>query len=144
MSLLKNTKLRIFGGLTLLLALALIIGLSLYNTPHVDIHKAKADLAVMAEDVLKDYQSNETRANRKYVDRILEVEGRITRVTFDNGNSIVTLEGEEGKPGIICQMLPEHNLNVLKFKERDSVKIKGVCTGYLIDVMMVRCVFVDE
>ena len=48
------------------------------------------------------------------------------------------------KPGIICQMLPEHNLNVLKFKERDSVKIKGVCTGYLIDVMMVRCVFVDE
>ena len=71
MSLLKNTKLRIFGGLTLLLALALIIGLSLYNTPHVDIHKAKADLAVMAEDVLKDYQSNETRANRKYVDRIL-------------------------------------------------------------------------
>ena len=143
MSLKKNTKLRVFGALTLLLAIALIIGVGLYNKPHVDIHKASADLIVMAEEVLQDYESNESKANRKYVDRIIEVEGRITKVSFDNGNSIVTLEGEAGKPGIICQMLPEHNLNVLKNKEQSSVKIKGICTGYLIDVMMVRCVFVD-
>ena len=125
------------------MALALIIGIRLYNKPHVDINKASADLAVRAEAVLQEYEANEVHANKKYVDKIIEVEGRITKVTFDNGNSIVTLEGGDGRPGIICHMLPEDNLNVLKYKEHSSVRIKGICTGYLIDVMMVRCVFVD-
>lgn len=143
MSFLKNTKFKVIGTIILVLGLALIIGFRLYNKPHVDINKANTDLAVMAHELLLDYQRDEAKANKKYVNRIIEVEGKITKVTFDNGNSIVTLGGEDGMPGIICQMLPEDNLNVLKYKERSSVKIKGICTGHLIDVMMVRCVFVD-
>ena len=143
MSFFKNTKSKVLGSLILVLGLALIIGFQLYNKPHVNINKAGADLAIRADELAEEYQMDEAKANQKYVDRILEVEGKITKVTFDNGNSIVTLGGEDGKPGIICQMLPEDNLKVLKYKERSSVKIKGICTGHLIDVMMIRCVFVD-
>ena len=41
-------------------------------------------------------------------------------------------------------MGPENNLNVLKLRKDNQITIKGICTGYLLDIIMVRCVLTND
>ena len=41
---------------------------------------------------------------------------------------------------VICQFEKENVWEVKDLKEGDNITIKGICTGYLMDVVMVRCV----
>lgn len=127
----------------LTLGIILFIGYRMYNKPHVDVEKEKAELVIRADLLLEEFQKNEGEANMKYVDKILQLEGTISRISFENGNGFVTLKGQNDESGVLCQMMPEENKNILKFKVGSKVIVKGICTGHLIDVTMVRCVFVD-
>lgn len=125
------------------LGIILFIGYGMYNKPHVNVEKEKAELVIRADRLIEDFQNNESEANTKYVDKILQLEGTVSRISFENGNGFVTLKGQNEGSGVLCQMMPVENKNILKYKVGSKVMIKGICTGYLIDVTMVRCVFVD-
>ena len=41
---------------------------------------------------------------------------------------------------VICQFGRESNEEIKDLKKGDLVTVKGICSGYLMDVVMVRCV----
>lgn len=127
-----------------MISIGLLLMLSLYNKPHLDIDKSTADLIITAQDVLDDYQKDENAANNKYVDNIIEIKGVVSNISTSDGNSIITFKGPNGISSIMCHMSPEQNLNVLKLKKDSQITIKGLCTGYLLDVIMVRCILVNN
>lgn len=118
--------------------------INLYNKPFIDIKKSSPELEITAQEILNDYQEDENSANEKYVDNLILIKGEIADISFDNGISIITLKDNNGFSSIICHMLPEANLNVLKLKKNNQVMIKGICTGYLLDIMMVRCLLTND
>lgn len=124
----------------ILIIISLFFIINLYNKPFIDIKKSNPELEITAQEILNDYRADENSANEKYVDNLIQIKGEIADISFAKGISIITLKDTSGLSSIICQMLPEDNLNVLKLKKGNQVLIKGICTGYLIDVMMVRCV----
>jgi len=109
-----------------------------------DINNSTPKFKVTAQQILKDYEKDESLANKKYVDNLIQIKGVINHISYDNGISIITLKGDNEISSIICQMLPEANSNVLKLKNGEQIIIKGICTGYLLDVMMVRCVLTKD
>jgi hypothetical protein len=48
----------------------------------------------------------------------------------------------DGYPGtsVVCQFGRESNEETKDLKKGDLVTIEGICSGYLMDVVMVRCV----
>jgi len=141
---LKGKKFKIVIGFILMISIGLLFVLILYNKPLSDIKKSKADITLSAQDLIDDYSKDELLADKKYVNNIIEIKGDIFKITADNGNSIIAFKNINGESSVLCHMLPEENLNVLKLKKNNPVIIKGICTGYLLDVIMVRCVLVNN
>ncbi len=138
----KNFKILLIG-LTLII-ISLLFILNLYNKPFRDIKNSNAEFVVSAQELLSDYQADENLANKKYVDKLIQIKGEIVDISIAKGNSIITLKDINGFSSIICHMLPEDNLNSLKLKKGDEVFIKGICTGYLLDIMMIRCIIIND
>ncbi len=116
-------------------------GFYMYNKPHKNISKAKTDLELSAIQLFADFENNEADANTKYLDKVMEVEGVVKEITKDeNGLTSITLDAGGEMFGVICQMdnLAKHKRT--DFKEGETVKFKGICTGVLMDVVLVRCV----
>lgn len=139
----KRNKLKIVIALIPIVVIGLFIFFKIYNKPHVNVNKATAEVTITADNMLSDYQNDELMANEKYVDKVVQIRGIISNISFENGNSIITLKDPDQSSSIICHMLPEENLSVLNLKKESQINIKGICTGYLLDVMMVRCVLVN-
>lgn len=138
----KYFKIVVIGLVLIIIGLFFII--NLYNKPFMDVKNSNPKLKVTAQEILKDFEVDENLANEKYVDNLILIKGVIADITYENGISIITLKGENDSPNIICHMMPEANLDVLKLKKEEKIMVKGINTGYLLDVMMVRCVLTND
>ena len=123
------------------LALAAIgVGFYMYNKPHENIKKAKADHTISAEDLFAEYEKSEDAANTKYLDKVIQIRGTVSGVkTDDNGIVNVTLNSG-GMFGVICTLDEHAKHKRTDFKKGDKVTFKGKCTGMLMDVVLARCV----
>ncbi len=116
-------------------------GFYMYNKPHQNMTKVVADLQLSAIQLFTEFENDESQANVKYLDKVVEVSGVVKEVSTDeDGMTNLTLESGSDMFGVVCQMdnLTEHSRTI--FKEGEKVKIKGICTGVLMDVVLVRCV----
>lgn len=130
--------------IVILVIAGLAIGFYLYNKPHQNIRNSKADFRVEASGFFTEYEENEQEANTKYLDKIVEIEGIVRSVSTDEkGTLSVMLESGNEFSGVNCQLdeLTEHKNTT--FNPGDKVTFKGICTGMLMDVVMVRCVEVE-
>lgn len=120
------------------------VAVYMYNKPHKNIQNSKTDFKIEAEQLIAEFEENETETNAKYLDKVIEVSGVVGKVNADEKDNIsVTLEGENPLSGVVCQL---DNLSTharTNFSEGENVTFKGICTGLLMDVIMVRCVEVD-
>lgn len=130
--------------LLLLLALALIGLLAayfIYNKPHRNMMKAEADIKLTAAELFSAFEENEAQANERYLDKIVVVTGQIKDISADEDGQIsLTLQSDSDMFGVICQLddLSQHDRT--EFAIGETVSIKGICTGMLMDVVLVRCV----
>lgn len=138
----RNFKILLIGLILIIISLYFII--NLYNKPFIDIEKSNPKIEITALEILNDYQADERLANEKYVDNLIQIKGEVADIKYENGTSVITLKGENDFSNIICRMLPEANLEVLKLKKGAQIMVKGVCTGYLLDVVMVRCILIND
>lgn len=127
-------------GLPLLL-IGILAAYFIYNKPHKNMTKTEADISVSAFDLFTEFEQNEAKANEKYLEKVILVEGEIRDVsTNETGNVSLTLKSSSDMFGVICQMddLTEHERT--DFSVGETVSLKGICTGMLMDVVLVRCV----
>ena len=78
-------------------------------------------------------------SNELYLNKVISVSGKIQNVLADTSGVAITLQTSSGLFGVTCKM-DETNLDVSHYSEGQTVKIKGLCTGYLMDVILIRCV----
>lgn len=127
---------KILIALGLLAVIGGIIGYYQYNKPVASIENKKADVEVMAGDLVAAYEQDETSANEQYNEKILLVKGIISQITEEDNLNKIFLETENPLSGVICEMEPGQDVGSLK--TGDEVKIKGRCTGFLTDVILVQ------
>jgi hypothetical protein len=112
------------------------LGVYLFNKPVADVEGSVPDVEVTADQMYREFLEDEAKANLKYRDKIVEVEGSIRAVDHSNEKPIVILNTEDSLFGISCDIISKKNLDVNK---GEFVKVKGVCAGMLSDVVMTRC-----
>ena len=137
----------VYISLTLLLvaaSTAFFLYTRVYNKPHKDVVGSDAAYTVSAEEILDEFMSHEDNANHRFLDKIVRITGKIQSIETANGMAILTLGSGDGPGGVICNMDPSENKRVLELKVGQELEVKGICTGYLLDVVIVRAVIVNQ
>ena len=139
----NSRKLKIIIGLVLIVIIVSIIGINKYNKPHVDVRNSDVAFTFIPEKLINEYQQDEGLATKKFANQILQIEGDTYTISTLNGNSIITFNNETLISSVICHLQPEENNKILNLKKDQYITIRGICTGYLLDVVMVECVLVN-
>ena len=85
-----------------------VIGLYMYNKPHADLHQSEAAFKMKATELLETYSSNETEANAKFLNKVIEVTGVVTdKEITESGDVIVFLKDAGEMFGVSCAFVPE-------------------------------------
>lgn len=127
--------------LVIVIAVAAGIGYYMWNKPKQSIERKQADYVMVPQNLLQEFQENEESANKKYLDKIVSVKGKINSMKADT-KGITSIQIDTGDPlsNISCQLTKDQSEKNKGLKEGADVQVKGICTGILMDVVLVDCV----
>ena len=114
----KNKK--IILGIIALIAIIATVGYNYLYQDHRDIESEKPAFTVKASDFVLEFQTNETEATTKYLNKTVEVEGTLSSI---DGNSVVI-------DNVIFFALSENQTPPTTDKINTVVQIKARCIGY--------------
>ncbi|MFK5880438.1 MAG: hypothetical protein QM478_13190 [Flavobacteriaceae bacterium] len=138
----KNNRFKYIFIFLVLLATTSFFALKQINKEHVNVEKTTPNMIIAVAQILSDYQNNEAAANTKFTDKVIQLKGVISEISTHDGNATITLSHPNFDTTVICSFQPKENLSVLKYKKGDKISLKGICTGYLLDVVLVNCVII--
>ena len=133
---------KILIPLVVLVAIGAGIGYYLYNKPVASLENKKADVTVTADQILTEHEQDESAANDKYLGKVVAVSGRVSAVTQEEGKAKVQLETSNPIASVICELEDGKTPGALKAGEEAT--IKGMCSGYLSDVILVQSTVVNQ
>jgi hypothetical protein len=114
------------------------VGYIIWNKPQRKVENEKG-IEVTSAQLVKDYQANEAEANKKYLDKAIQVSGTVSDIKNDqDGNSTIMLASDDVFAGVLCT-LKEKPVNVTSGA---TITIKGICSGMLSDVRLREAVIV--
>ncbi|HVN58483.1 MAG TPA: hypothetical protein VMT63_09320 [Bacteroidales bacterium] len=134
-----KTYIKIALGVVLILAVAGIgTGLYLFNLKPRNLSKARPDFTITAADIQKAFEDNESAATAKYVGKVVEVTGEISAVKPGENNSVsISMRTSNEMSSVICTF-PASNKPAGLNPGQTGV-INGVCSGFLMDVLLNNC-----
>lgn len=133
-------KAALFAGIVLVLGVAVV--LYIFNKPH-----ASADdpeFFVTANELIAEFEQDETAANKKYLGKAVEVSGTIADV-MEKQNSFVLLLGDSTSVSrVSCTLQGTQDSMAYGLRKGDKLTLRGVCSGRLLDVVLTECDIVDN
>jgi hypothetical protein len=139
-----KTRTKIILGLSVLMLIAAGYGYYQYTRKNPDLLGASADISILATNLQSEYGMDEDQANKKYLNKIIQVRGKVRQIETDStGTVTLSLETSDPISSVSCQLDKRHADQASKSKEGDTVSLTGLCTGMLTDVVLVRCA-IDE
>jgi len=131
-------KKKILLSVSLIIILMTAAAMYLYNKPSSQTMSGRPDYVVNAGPFFQEFEQNEIAANKKYLNRTVLVTGTVTGVqAVDSVGINITLETQNPLFGVSCEFTDPGEAN--NIKAGDKVSIKGLCTGMLLDVVLVKC-----
>jgi hypothetical protein len=125
-----------FFGLLLLL-LAGIWYFIFYRPTHYERNiAAEKSIALTSDSLVTAYETNEHRCDSLFLNKALEVTGEIAEIRQDQaGKSIIILKSNDPMSNVSCTMKGKTS-----FKPGEQVTVKGICTGYLMNVILIESI----
>ena len=121
----------------------ILAALYFYNLKPKDLHKVKPNFVISATGIQKAFELNERAASEKYINKIIEVSVEIGSVKKGGNNSMnVLLNTGSELSSVICTF-PTVSDSAL-FKTGRQITIRGVCSGFLMDVLLNNCAVVEN
>jgi hypothetical protein len=126
------------------IALAVILAaLYMFNMKHKDMSKARPDFVITASVLQKTFEDDEKAASLKYINKIMEVTGKISLVKPTENNTLsISLATENDLSSVICTF--SSISDPTKFRIGEEITIRGECSGFLMDVLLNNCAVITE
>jgi len=122
------------------LGLALIGAFSYFsfmNAPKASSKGKKVEVSVTATELFQQFEQDEVASNTKYMSKIIAVTGVIEEIEEDeNGAIVLFLRTGDDFAGVLCTLESTQKDKASSLKIGDSVTVKGVCTGMLMEVVI--------
>ena len=112
------------------------IGFYFFNKPLDSISSMSTDYSLSSNELLTAFEDDETQANEKYLDKVIQVTGKVLKTETENGKTTIYLNTENELSNVIFQLEKDDP----SIQAGQQVTMKGICTGYLMDVILVRAI----
>ena len=128
----------ILAFVVLALVAAVLIWKYTFRKSDSSVAAQKATVEITASKMLEAYEMDENAANALYLDKVVVVSGIIDSISMDTLGVTLYLKESDAAAGVICSF-DKSAIDVSLVKKGLPVSIKGICTGYLMDVVMNKC-----
>lgn len=122
---------------------AALVYVFVYNKPHQNIAKAKPDYILSASDLYSAFINDPVGSAQLYNGKVIQLDGNPNAIETAGELTILVFifnDGLFGPEGIRCTVLPEMLVDAKNVKPGDYLKIKGLCTGFNDqDVILEKC-----
>lgn len=122
--------------------LGLIVGaftyLYVFRKAEVSVASQKADIEIKAAELLKKFTDDENSANKLFLDKVIIVDGLISSITEDSTSVSIYIKDASDIAGVQCGF-DKTAIDKSRLQTGDAIRIKGVCTGFLMDVVLNKC-----
>lgn len=108
------------------------------------IEQQKTDHQLQATQLYQDFNEDESSSNTKYVGKVLEVVGTVNRVAPDGKEKILLVLDTNADGEVHCQLSAATNTDITKIPIGKTIKVKGTCSGFLLDVMLDECIIIES
>ena len=116
-------------------------GYSEWNRVAKDLTSVKPDFELTASELIKAFSDDEKKANSLYNGKVCAVKSKVISVDKDKlGLNTVMIGLDTDFNNVSCQMDSTYNADAEKLVVGSEVTMKGICTGFLTDVILIKCV----
>jgi hypothetical protein len=134
-----SKKLKIALILLFVAALAAFLAVKwVYKKADVSVKSRKVDIQIDASALLQKYEMQEDSANSLFLNKVVAVSGTIDKISRNEEGISVYLKNKEDISGVICSF-DKSAIDTLLLKQGEQIRVKGICTGYLMDVVLSKC-----
>lgn len=135
-------------NLYILIIIVVIVPISIvfyiYNKPHRDINDEEPIVIITADQLFIEYEQNEVEANKKFLDKAIVIAGKIAELDMSKADEpVLVFKSTDDFFGISCSFGSEMEQLLANKNIGDSLKVKGICKGYLSDVVLIDCIIIE-
>jgi hypothetical protein len=123
-----------------LILLTSVIFLMIYHKPHRSVIKEEAAFTLSVSQLVNAFLKDESDANELYLGKVLEVQGVLKEIILNDSNLILLLGDSTQMTGVSCYLQKDQKDKYTTLKRGESVKVKGICNGMLLDVVLDKCI----
>ena len=138
----KRKTLLIVAVCVALIAAFVVYSTFLKTAPYMK--NLETDFKLTAIELYAQFDADETSANTKYQNKVLEITGEVVEVTSEEGgNPSISLRAD-GFGVIKCTLESPPSFKVLEnISIGGNLTIKGECIGMLLDVLIERSIIIE-
>ena len=115
-------------------------GVWIWNEPPRDVAGEKG-IEITATAIYDSFTQNEARANRLYLNKAIQVTGEIAEIKKNQaGQVVVYLKSNDPIFGVNCTFKNDPGT----LQKNATITFKGVCTGFLSDVVINQGIIVNQ
>jgi len=130
----------ILGIIALIFLAAVGYGVYVWNEPPRDVTNEKS-IEITAAAIFDSFTQNETRANELYLNKAIQVTGEITDLKKNQaGQVVVYLKSDDPIFGVNCTFKNDPG----SLQKNTTITFKGVCTGFLNDVIINQGILIKK
>ena len=105
--------------------------------------KLKTEDQVGAIELMAAYENSETLADSLYLNKILEVTGKVVAMAkLEDAKPTIDLKTDGF--GVIKCTLESVDFDLSQIKNEEEVRVKGECIGYLLDVLITNTIVLRD
>lgn len=128
----------------LILSLLLLVNgycylVPMFKTSDKNLENEVAELVLNSQDLINSYTLNEEKSDSLYAGKIIEVTGFIKKISFLNNRNTIILNSNTDSFGVICDLHANEVEKIKQLKENQKIRVKGICKGFLKDVILLNC-----
>lgn len=121
-----------------------VIFLLNYYKPHRSVKKEDAAYKLSVSELVDSFSKDESQANSLYVGKVLEIRGRLKDM-ITNDSTLIFLMGDSTRmTGVSCYLQRNQKDKYTTIKRGDTVSVKGICNGMLLDVVLDKCILLSD
>ncbi len=108
-----------------------------YNRTHRDTAKLKADYNLPAATLIREFETDQQSANKKYWDKVINVQGQVKEFARDEKGFISLALGDTSSMSSVrCSIDSLHTKEAGSIKKGDQLAVKGICSGFNADELL--------
>ncbi|PKP36309.1 MAG: hypothetical protein CVT98_08315 [Bacteroidetes bacterium HGW-Bacteroidetes-15] len=129
-----------------ILAIGLITAISVwqfvFKKSDVSVASRAVQVEISVSELVSRFESNEEMANNDFLDKVILVVGKVESVNADSLGASVYLKDPDEMAGVLCNF-SSGIVDINTISKGETLKVKGLCSGYLMDVVLNKCSVVD-